>query len=336
MRFVKRLTTLAAVLLLLGAILLGVTACTGAGGDGSRAENYEKKSYEITDEIHDITISDITADVSVLPYDGDVVRIETYGHKKMIRAIDASDGNLSISVKDERDWWDFISLGQLSYVKVYLPDRVYGSLDISITTGDVNIGEFKLDSITVEATTGDVTNRADSLSDITLTTTTGDVQNYGSAAGALRITATTGDVKVDNASVGSTTVDSGSGGVLISSLASSGDLGISVTTGDIYLSAVSCGGLGVDGGTGFIQLSKVVAFGDISVDNTTGDVRLDLCDGKNIYIDVTTGDVTGRILTEKVFSADSATGDVKVPDYGSGGTCRINATTGDIRIELAS
>ena len=63
-------------------------------------------------------------------------------------------------------------------------------------------------------------------------------------------------------------------------------------------------------------------------------MTLDGCDAAEIFIETDTGDITGTLLTEKVFDAHSDTGRVAVPKTGSGGSCKLNTDTGDIKVTV--
>ena len=135
------------------------------------------------------------------------------------------------------------------------------------------------------------------------------------AYGELKIHATTGDVTVPKDF----------------SFASAD---VKVTTGDVKLSGVTCRNLIANGTTGDIKLRQVIAAETFSIKCTTGDVSFDACDAASLSVKTTTGNITGTLLTSKVFDAHATTGRVKVPQTTEGGSCKLRATTGSIKISL--
>ena len=148
-------------------------------------------------------------------------------------------------------------------------------------------------------------------------TTTGDIRTEGVRAGEILLSATTGQIDVRSA-------------------VCEGEVSASVKTGKVNLSDVTCQSFRSKGSTGDLTMKNVIASNSFTVERGTGDIRFDRCDAQEITVTASTGDVTGTLLSEKVFVAKTSTGRVAVPETMSGGTCRIQTSTGDIRITLAA
>lgn len=153
--------------------------------------------------------------------------------------------------------------------------------------------------------------------------------------GALSLCVSTGDVSVPadfsftDVSLAATTGD-------VSFAAPAADtLTFSSTTGTLTVTDVSCRSLSTAGSTGEVLLHGVTAAERISVERSTGDVVLDRCDAADVFVKTSTGSITATLLTEKTFTAQSSTGRVSVPESGSGGSCTLLTSTGDIRASLA-
>lgn len=114
----------------------------------------------------------------------------------------------------------------------------------------------------------------------------------------------------------------------------SGDITIGLTTGKVRLNDIKAGGVDISTTTGDVTLSDVLAEGRLSVECVTGDVRFDGCDADSVSVNVVTGDITGTLRTGKDFDANTTTGKISVPDSVPGGKCKLNTTTGDIRISI--
>lgn len=78
-------------------------------------------------------------------------------------------------------------------------------------------------------------------------------------------------------------------------------------------------------------MSNVIATNKFSVERSTGDVKFSGCDADEIYVKTNTGNVTGSFRSNKVFITD--TGSIDVPKTVTGGRCKINTHTGDIKIK---
>ena len=282
-------------------------------------EKYNTVRHDITDSFHSISVDTTTADIAVLPAEDGVARVECIDNEKMPHEVSVTDGVLTVKRVDKRDHWtDYITIFNFHTAKitVYLPEAAYAALTLKSSTGDTEIARgLQFESITVTATTGDVTCYASAGGNIRLTTDTGDVRLQGAAASAVVISTSTGDIDAKSLTV-------------------TGAIELSVSTGDTELTSVTCLSLTSTGGTGEIELDGVLVSGLMSIKRGTGDVSLIASDAGEISIETGTGDVEGSLLSAKIFLTHTSTGDVRVPNTATGGTCKINTGTGDIRITL--
>lgn len=278
---------------------------------------YETNTHVITDEFEKISIDTTTADIVFVPSADGERRVECYEMKKAKHMVFVEDGTLNVKVEDTRKWYDYIGINFGSAkITVYIPADEYNSLYVNSATGDVEIpNNFSFGSIDVSVRTGDVKCMASASGEMKIETTTGDITVGDVRAAAASLFVTTGDVRV-------------------SSLSVDGDIVIGVGTGDVRLSNVTCKNLVSRGSTGDITLNRVIVNENLSIHRGTGNVIFDSCDSSELYIKTTTGDVLGSLLSEKIFLATATTGDVDVPKTVNGGRCEINTTTGDIRITI--
>lgn len=113
-----------------------------------------------------------------------------------------------------------------------------------------------------------------------------------------------------------------------------GNLKADVDTGDIILKDIHTpGNITLDADTGNLKLENVICE-NLKIETDTGDVKFSSCDAGAIDAETDTGDITGSLLTDKVFIVDNHTGDVIVPESTSGGKCKLDTSTGDIRITI--
>lgn len=278
---------------------------------------YEINRYEITEDFSSIVIDIDTTDVIFAPSDGEECFVECYEDTKIKHTALAEDGVLTIAVTDERAWYEYIGIGYgAPRITVYLPEAEYASLKIEGSTSDVLIpNNFRFETVDISVTTG-------------------DVECLTSATGAVSISASTGDIRVGYMSAGSLNLAVTTGDLTLKSLIVEGDTLITVTTGRADLSDMTCKNLTSSGDTGDLTMKNVIASGKLKVERSTGDVSLDGFEAAEIFIKTDTGDVEGRLLSDKVFIIKTDTGDVNVPDSAQGGRCEITTSTGDVKIRV--
>lgn len=308
----------AASLIVVGGLAF-VVAMSLVKWDFSRLETTEycTKEYGVEEEYAGISIQTDTADIRLVPSADGSTRVVCVEKTRATHRVEVREGILYVELKDERQWYDFISIGlDKAAITVYLPAGDYGALTVRSSTGDVQIPEdFAFETMGVAVSTADVTVAASTTGAMNLWATTGDLHLKDLSADSLCLRVSTGDIDATGVTV-------------------AGDAEVVVTTGDVKLTNLSCGSLTSTGGTGDLILKNVVAAGNMRIQRSTGDLRLDGCDAAELFLKVTTGDVSGTLLTDKVFVVSSSTGDVDVPASATGGRCEITTTTGDIRITI--
>lgn len=281
------------------------------------AGEYRTSEFEIRESFRSIAIESGTEDIVFLPAEGETARVVFSADERVTVSAAVKGDTLEIGAKDEREWYERfgLSFGK-SKITVYLPGGEYAALSISGSTGGVTVPkDFGFESIDAAVSTGSVDLRA-------------------SASGRIRIKTDTGSIRVEGVSASMLDCSVTTGAVEIRSVECAGDIGVRVSTGSAVLKDVSCSGFVSSGSTGPITLENVIASGMLSIERSTGGVKLDRCDAAELDIKTDTGDVTGTLLSEKVFIVKSDTGRISVPETTSGGRCRIETDTGDIRISL--
>ena len=311
----------AAILAVLGlAMFVGVMSVLKWDFRKLSTVKYETNRYEIGGEFADISILTKTADVAFLPTDEAVATVECFEQKNVKHTVSVKDGELTVEVNDERKWYDHIGINfRTPKITVRIPAGEYGALSVKSNTGDTRIpADFGFRSIDVTATTGDVELRASATENIRIKLTTGDIEVEGVSAHAMELSVTTGEIEASYV----TCVD----GVTVN-----------VSTGDVELDGVTCGDFFSNGSTGDLSVSYLLAFGKIEIERDTGDVEFEFMNARDILIKTTTGDVEGILTSGKIFDAHSDTGRVRTPDSDptSGERCKVRCSTGSIKITVA-
>lgn len=286
---------------------------------GFATSKYEPTTHVISEDFESISIDTDTADISLLPSDDGTCRVVCSDQKDLSHTVGVNNGTLEIHLSDTRRWYQYISLFSIgkSSVTVYLPKAEYNALTIVESTGDINVPK-------------DI-----SFSSIDLSLSTGDVECFASARESVRIKTTTGDILVRDIETDTLETSVSTGYIEVSGVECAGDVKIKVTTGDAEISDLTCLNLSSEGSTGDIVFKRVVCEGRWSAERSTGSVGFDACDAAEIFIKTDTGDVYGSLISEKVFIAHTDTGRVSVPRTLSGGVCEVITDTGDIQIYLS-
>ena len=297
---------IAAVLIVTGAICCGISFYF-AQGDFSvfSTEEFQTMEYELKGDYVALTITTDTADIVFHPSPDGKTRVICRENVKSPHAVKIEDNFLKISVQNQRQWYDYISTGDLmeeERIDIYIPRATYNALYIEGATSDVSIPEgFAFWTADIALSTGDV---------------------YCSAnPGNADISTDTGDITLENTH--------------------SGMFELETSTGLISLTDISCHSLKIEAGSGDVSLRNVCTEislePDFVVETDTGDVHLISCDGYSIEIETSTGDIYGSLKTEKRVFAESDTGDIDIPplpdEFGIG-FCKIESDTGDICIEI--
>jgi hypothetical protein len=315
---VKVCIIVAASLMLLGALAFGVALALGGlnvvkfGG-----VEYVEREYLIDYEFENISIKDKTAEIEILPSKDSKARVVCQESRGLGYTVSANaEDTLEIELVDSRKWYEHISLFSIgeSGITLYLPEGEYGKLTVLSSTGDVDIPEkFSFESI-----------------DISLST--GDVECYASAKGLIKVKTSTGEIHVENVVASDLDLSVSTGKVSVVSAECSGNVTLKVSTGKANLAGVDCKSFSSTGDTGDLALKDVVAGELFRIERSTGKVSFENCDAAEIYVTTDTGDVRGSFLSDKVFIVETDTGNIDVPKSTTGGRCEIKTDTGDIEI----
>ena len=148
------------------------------------------------------------------------------------------------------------------------------------------------------------------------------------------IETSTGDVKMhDLAIAGNLTIKGSTGDRVLNNISVDGKFTFETSTGDIKVDNLSAASASFEGSTSDIIINRMNVAGDFIADTSTGDVKVTSSDAANVKINTSTGDVVCSFLTEKNVKASSSTGRISLPEnITSGGSCRIDTSTGNITV----
>lgn len=315
----KKRLVFAALLIALCAIVFTLSACSaGTGISGIFTPSYTTEEFVITEDFDSVLINVITAEITLAASEDNSCRLVVYSQEKVNFGATVSDGKLTVTHSDERAWYERIAfITESPELTLYLPKAQYDTLVIDGTTGDVDVPKgFTFGTV-----------------DISLTT--GDINLFSDVTGMIKTKATTGDITFKNISAASIDLELTTGDVALENIVCGGNISINIVTGETYLANVTCHNLTSDGTSGSMTLVNVIASGKITSERTTGDITFEQSDAAELEITTSTGDVTGTLLTPKIFITNATTGKIDVPETIEGGVCKITTTTGDIIIDIA-
>lgn len=309
----------AASLTLAGAIIFGGVMMSGKWGfrDLFNSE-LEKTDFQIGESFSHISVENSTADIRVLPSEGDGVTVKCVNKKYVEYSCKVDADTLYITAEDTRAWYEHISFMEFSgsVVTIYLPVAEYGELTVKNATGDVEISkDFTFKSIDVSLSTGDVKCGASVKEKLGIKTATGEITVSGVTAENAELSATTGKIRATD-------------------LTCKGDIKLSVDSGKCILENISCKNFSSTGDTGDISVKRLTSDGKVRITRNTGDVNFESWNAKDVEIKTSTGDVKGSFVSDMVIFASSDTGRVSVPKFTTGGQCDIITGTGNIIIEI--
>lgn len=319
MKSSKKIAIWLSLLFLAAGLLLSVCALFAIRFDFTALNTLrlETNAYTVNEHFANIYIDGAECDVRFLPStDGGCQVICTEGDK-IRHTVGVENGTLTVQRIDERKWYEHIGIywGRMQIV-VYLPAEEYGSLFVRSLSGDIELSEpFAFGEVQIENTSGNVRYTAPTKESISIKTVSGDIYVGGTSAKRCDVSSTSGDIQI--ASVSCDTA-----------------LNARTVSGGIELSDTYTGGSTVRSTSGHIVLSNVISFGELHLESVSGDIILKKSDAASLWIKTTSGNVNGSLLTDKSFVTDTVSGYIDVPSSGSGGSCQIKTTSGNVKITI--
>jgi lia operon protein LiaG len=208
-------------------VLLFVIGVVGTLVSVSASGGFSLETYTIRDQVvvskKDISKIDIdlsSSDLTVNPTSENEITIELTGKiskklkKKLQLNVQENGDALKIGLKGE-DQIKF-NVGVLivdTNVEVFLPQKIYDSIKIDNSSGDINIQEFKSKNMIFETSSGD----------IMATNLHSEEHRFHSASGEMKLSNVTGNIKAE----------SSSGDMIIQFENATGNLDAKTSSGDV-------------------------------------------------------------------------------------------------------
>ncbi len=286
-------------------------------GDAGNARLQEKKTVDVTEAFHSLSVTESSADVQLLPSEDGGCRV-VYGEDEYSRcSVSVENGVLTV----ERETKDHARSGLIVFeetlpVCIYLPAESYRALSVTASSGDFrSSGGFSWETAAIETHSGDI--RLEELSAETLTAKSGS-----------------GDIKLRGCSVGSLTLESGSGELKAEALNCSGDGQLRSGSGDIKLEESSFRSLVISATSGEVKLTQTVCSGSVKAETGSGDITLRKISAESFDFRSGSGDVKGSVYGPVDFIVDTGSGSVRTRGGVRGeAECRVKTGSGDVDLE---
>ena len=303
-----------------------------------QTQTYEPVTHEVTGEFSDISIQTYESSIEFKQSFDGTCKIECMESEHLTYDVKVQDGKLSVTARDTRQWYHNIGIFNLQRqnMTVYLPDTVYGKLQIQSATGSVHTSpEFSFADVEIDLNTGLVSWEANVAHSMKIENRTGMVQIKNvTLDGALSVDNATGSISIEGVQAQSLKAKTSTGKVGINNTSAEEEIRISTNTGYTELNGCRAADISIEGNTGKVRVCDVEVTDRLQIETDTGDVELDACLAGEMQIDTDTGDVEGTLASPMVIFARSDTGRIRIPKSTTGGRCDITTDTGNIIIEF--
>jgi len=315
-----------AVIVAVGLIVIGCIASFSALAyvdfDFKRFNNfkYVSSTYDITDKFENIYISTDSPDVNLIKSKDNKCKVVCKETDKIYHNISVKNNTLTIEKYDNSlEWFDNIHIGfywENTQIDVYLPENEYKALEISASSGNINVSNaFSFNHADITISSGDVNFMGEVRNDLSVSASSGDILVTGVKANNVNASVSSGDIRfVDSLVYNRITA--------------------SATSGDITMKNSDADFLWLETTSGDTELLDCKTEYDMHIECTSGEIELNRCDAENFELLSTSGDITGTLLSDKIFFADTNSGNIDVPDSLSGGRCEVRTTSGDIEFRI--
>ena len=301
----------AGVLVGLGMIIAGVALGINKiknnvfGFDNTVSSSYEEKTLEIKEDFEDIDITEVSSDVNIVVTDSSNAYVEYTDSDSYYHDISVSGKTLKIEYKNSKSpvvhigfmlpIFGYDNDSQTFPVTLYLPEKEYGELNISLTSGDTMIEPLSFEKIEIESVSGEVDVKGCNLED------------------DFKASAVSGSVSAEKITAE--------------------DIVISTTSGTITLSDTNAKDTNLNTISGDVRLNSFSA-SSVDIDTTSGSITLDAFESKDTDISTVSGDIYGTLKGDYNVSFDTVSGDSDIAKSVSGGNrFEVDTTSGDLTLK---
>ena len=275
---------------------------------------YVEKECQVEEGFESIKLDLKGSDVVICPSNDGKCKVVSFENSLYSHSVDVINNELIVGCNYNTKI--FFSYKE-SRITIYLPEKDYKTLNLTTTSGDVDVENLSVDELTITVSSGDVEVNNVECNNISTAGESGDVELQNlKVGGAVSVARDSGDVEFNNVSC-------------------SGNLSTSTDSGDVSFENVVCGGLSSECDSGDVELQSVLVNGALTIEAESGDVEFSKLDALSLEITTTSGDVKGSLLSDKIFAVRSSSGKIDVPQTTTGGVCKITVRSGDVEITIS-
>ena len=155
MRSSIKLIITAVVLIVAGACVCGAAVLAmGFTTDDLSTSNVIKKEYEIEDPFKDIIIKGDSESIVLAKAADGKCSISLKEYEDEPHTVTVEDGKLIVERQASDSWKLNISLGASTGITLYLPEELYGNIDIDTDSGKIEISGISTEDLTVNGDSG--------------------------------------------------------------------------------------------------------------------------------------------------------------------------------------
>lgn len=264
--------------------------------------------------------------------------------------VNEENGKLKIKIKQKINWgMTFYSSVKL-YVKI--PEKMYESLDVKTSSGELTIKDFQAkkalihassgdinvengnvqEDLSIEATSGSINADSNQANNLLLKTTSGDILNEnGKATNNLSIHVSSGEIDLTNNVADKVIMKSTSGDMDIRNLQAK-ESEFEVSSGSIDVDDIS-GTVMATGQSGDIEISPNEQVGNMNVETTSGEIQINTKQHSIPFaIDFNGGSGGGNVSTTGVTYTEKSEHQI-IGKIGSGAIqLKVRTSSGDFQL----
>ncbi len=276
--------------------------------------------------------------INLLPNDNDQVKVHIYGRSIMPipnidleHSLNGTDLNIIVKEKIVLNLGIYLPVFRDVKLDVFIPDKIFDTLNVKCSSGDINISQIKAKKNTFELSSGDI--------------------NINDLNGNLIANSSSGSINIKNIKGAEVNLRTSSGNTYIENLESE-ELNIKASSGDIKTDEIKSKNTSIKNSSGSVEINNLI--GNLYVELTSGDINVLYRELKDTAVKIKSSSGSTKLiipensnfnikckLNSGSFKSDfqlNFKGFVKKNDFegeygaGSNNFIDIKASSGDVRI----
>lgn len=249
----------AVLLILIGSIVLGVVMMKlNWDFTALSTTEYETNTTNVDAEYKNISITTDTADIELVFSDeSKVVCREQINAKHLV---EVKDGTLFVKLSDDRKWYEHVGINfEGSKITVYLSQKDYGTVSVKTATGNVKAEDLTAELVDISVTTGRINLAHIDCKNLTTNGNTGKtILKNVIVAEKLYVTRTTGGVNLDGCDASEIVIKT-----------NTGDVTGTLLTEKVFIAHTD---------TGRVKVPNTTSGGRCEITTDTGNIKITIAD----------------------------------------------------------